>query len=64
LRFLFAAHPAIMGEVLGIVYRTIAMHPIKKAVTATVSGLTFQQLKYTAGSTIEFVDIASDSITP
>lgn len=31
LRFLFAARPAIMGEVLGIVYRAIAMHLIKKA---------------------------------
>lgn len=31
LRFLFASHPAIMGEVLGIVYRTIATHLIKKA---------------------------------
>ena len=31
LRFLFASRPAIMGEVLGIVYRAIATHPIKKA---------------------------------
>jgi len=31
LRFLFASQPAIMGEVLGIVYRAIAMHLIKKA---------------------------------
>lgn len=31
LRFLFAARPAIMGEVLGIVYRVIATHLIKKA---------------------------------
>jgi ribosomal protein S27E len=31
LRFLFATRPAIMGQVLGIVYRVIAMHLIKKA---------------------------------
>ncbi len=31
LRFLFASHPAIMGQVLGIVYRCIATHLIKKA---------------------------------
>jgi len=31
LRFLFASHPAVMGRVLGIVYRTIATHLIKKA---------------------------------
>ena len=31
LRFLFASHPAIMGRVLGIVYRVIATHLIKKA---------------------------------
>ncbi len=31
LRFLFAARPKIMGEVLGIVYRAIATHLIKKA---------------------------------
>ena len=31
LRILFAARPAIMGQVLGIVYRVIAMHLIKKA---------------------------------
>ena len=31
LRFLFASHPAIMGQVLGIVYRTIATHLVKKA---------------------------------
>lgn len=31
LRFLFASQPAIMGEVLGIVYRTLATHLIKKA---------------------------------
>lgn len=29
--FLFASRPAIMGEVLGIVYRVIATHLIKKA---------------------------------
>ena len=26
LRFLFASHPALMGQVLGIVYRCIATH--------------------------------------
>ncbi len=31
LRFLFASRPAIMGKVLGIVYRVIATHLIKKA---------------------------------
>ena len=31
LRFVFASRPAIMGQVLGIVYRVIATHMIKKA---------------------------------
>ena len=31
LRFLSATQPAIMGQVLGIVYRVIATHLIKKA---------------------------------
>ena len=31
LRFLFASQPAIMGKVLGIVYRTIATHMTRKA---------------------------------
>jgi ribosomal protein S27E len=31
LRFLFASRPAIMGQVLGIVYRVIASHLIQKA---------------------------------
>ena len=31
LRFLFASRPVIMGQVLGIVYRVIATHLIKKA---------------------------------
>jgi len=31
LRFLFAAQPAIMGRVLGIVYRVVASHLVKKA---------------------------------
>jgi len=31
LRFLFASRPAIMGQVLGIVYRVIAGHLIRKA---------------------------------
>jgi len=29
--FLFATRPAVMGRVLGIVYRTLAMHQIRKA---------------------------------
>jgi hypothetical protein len=32
LRFLFASRPEVMGRVLGIVYRCIATHLIKKAV--------------------------------
>jgi len=31
LRFLFASRPLITGQVLGIVYRTISMHLVKKA---------------------------------
>ena len=31
LRFLFASQPAVMGKVLGIVYRTISTHLIRKA---------------------------------
>jgi hypothetical protein len=31
LRFLFASRPAITGQVLGIVYRVITMHLVKKA---------------------------------
>jgi len=31
LHFLFASRPAVMGRVLGIVYRCIATHLIKKA---------------------------------
>lgn len=31
LRFLFASRPEVMGQVLGIVYRCIATHLIKKA---------------------------------
>ena len=31
LRFLFATRPAIMGAVLGIVYRVIATHLVRKA---------------------------------
>ena len=34
LRFLFASRPAIMGQVLGIVYRCIGTHLIKKATPA------------------------------
>ena len=31
LRYLFATHPAVMGQVLGIVYRAIASHLVKAA---------------------------------
>ncbi len=31
LRFLFASRPAVMSRVLGIVYRTLATHLIRKA---------------------------------
>ena len=31
LRFLFASRPGVMGEVLGIVYGTLAAHLIRKA---------------------------------
>ena len=31
LRFLFASHPVITGQVLGIVYRVISTHLAKKA---------------------------------
>lgn len=31
LRFLLARHPELMGQVLGIVYRTLSTHLIKKA---------------------------------
>jgi hypothetical protein len=31
LRFLFASRPGVMGQVLGIVYRTLATHLIEKA---------------------------------
>ena len=31
LRFLLASQPAIMGKVLGIVYRALSTHQIKKA---------------------------------
>jgi hypothetical protein len=31
LRFLFASRPEVMGRVLGIVYRTLATHQIRKA---------------------------------
>ena len=38
LRFLFASQPAIMGQVLGIVYRVLATHLIRKAgYTATTA---------------------------
>lgn len=31
LRFLLALHPELMGNVLGIVYRTLSTHIIKQA---------------------------------
>ena len=31
LRYLFATHPAVMGQVMGIVYRAISSHLIKAA---------------------------------
>ncbi len=31
LRFLFASRPVITGQVLGIIYRVISMHLVKKA---------------------------------
>ena len=38
LRFLFASQPAVMGKVLGIIYRTIATHLAHKAgFTATAA---------------------------
>jgi len=45
LRFLFASHPLITGQVLGIVYRVISMHLVKKAgyskKTARTGAVTF-----------------------
>lgn len=47
LRFLFAARPAVMGQVLGIVYRALAAHLIHKAghtqVTARTGAVTLIQ---------------------
>ena len=47
LRFLFASQPAVMGKVLGIIYRTIATHLIRKAgytkATAQTGGVTLIQ---------------------
>ena len=40
LRFLFAAEPAAMGQVLGIVYRAIARHLLKKAGLTKTTGQT------------------------
>jgi hypothetical protein len=40
LRFLFASRPAIMGKVLGIVYRTIATHLTRKAGTTKTTSHT------------------------
>jgi hypothetical protein len=44
LRFLFASRPAIMGRVLGIVYRALATHLIHKAgYTASTGAVTLIQ---------------------
>jgi hypothetical protein len=47
LRFLFASQPAVMGKVLGIVYRAIATHLTRKAgftkVTARTGAVTLIQ---------------------
>jgi hypothetical protein len=47
LRFLFSSRPAVMGQVLGIVYRVIATHLIKKAGfprnTAHIGAVTLMQ---------------------
>lgn len=47
LRFLFAARPEVMGRVLGIVYRILSTHPIKKAglsrATASTGAVTLIQ---------------------
>ncbi len=40
LRFLFAARPAVMGKVLGIVYRALATHLIRKAGYTTTTAHT------------------------
>jgi len=40
LRFLFAAHPQAMGKVLGIVYRAISTHLIRKAGFSLTEGAT------------------------
>ncbi len=47
LRYLFANRPAVMGQVLGIVYRVIATHLIKKA------GLTHQNARTGAVTLIQ-----------
>ena len=38
LRLLFASRPAVMGQVLGIVYRVIAGHLIKKRRPGSLAG--------------------------
>jgi hypothetical protein len=40
LRFLFAAEPAAMGEVLGIVWRALAAHLLNKAGLTRATGQT------------------------
>jgi hypothetical protein len=40
LRYLFAAHPRVMGKVLGIIYRAIATHLIHKAGYSLKEGAT------------------------
>ncbi len=52
LRFLFASQPAVMGKVLGIVYRTIATHLIHKAgyIKATAHAGAVTQIQCFGGS--------------
>ncbi len=46
LRFLFASQPAVMGKVLGIVYRTIATHLTHKAGYTKPRHILVQSRKY------------------
>ncbi len=52
LRFLFASQPAVMGKVLGIVYRTIATHLIHKAgyIKATAHTGSVTQIQHFGGA--------------
>jgi hypothetical protein len=46
LRFLFASRPLITGQVLGIVYRVISMHLVKKAGYSIKTTRTGERVKY------------------